>query len=235
MASSAAAIYHGYGQARHPLYMVASTGRRVPLDRLPRGFGFGEVAETGAVEVEGFKPRTVVTGPGLRTLSLTTVIGNTGKGRAEDIEARLDAVLYFARHGKPFRLSGAASPMEQRGWWIATGAEVNVTHRNAQHRAARAEIEWDLVEHVPESSQITYTHRNKDGSIWRPPVRKATPAPSGASVKNYTVRSGDYLWRIAARQLGKGNRWREIYNLNKNIIPNPARLRVGQVLKVPVK
>lgn len=44
----------------------------------------------------------------------------------------------------------------------------------------------------------------------------------------------DCLWNIARAKLGKGSRWREIYNLNKDIIgPNPNRLKHGIVLKIP--
>jgi LysM repeat protein len=52
------------------------------------------------------------------------------------------------------------------------------------------------------------------------------------SQKTYTVKSGDSLWAIAAKQLGNGNRYTEIKSLNnlKNDIIHP-----GQVLKIPQK
>jgi nucleoid-associated protein YgaU len=49
----------------------------------------------------------------------------------------------------------------------------------------------------------------------------------------YTVQSGDSLWAIATRFLGDGNKWRNIYNLNKGVIgPNPNLIRPGQVLMI---
>lgn len=54
--------------------------------------------------------------------------------------------------------------------------------------------------------------------------------------KQYTVISGDSLWKIAQKFLGSGSRWREIYtyNNNKNIIGgNPNLIYPGQVLSIP--
>ena len=64
------------------------------------------------------------------------------------------------------------------------------------------------------------------------PAAAATPAPEAGT---YTVKSGDCLWNIAARELGSGNRWGEIYALNKAVIKNPNRIYTGQVLTMPAK
>ncbi|MEL7450823.1 MAG: LysM peptidoglycan-binding domain-containing protein [Pseudomonadota bacterium] len=50
-------------------------------------------------------------------------------------------------------------------------------------------------------------------------------------MSTYTVRSGDSLSRIAMRNFGTAARWREIADLNG--IPDPSRIRVGQVLVLP--
>lgn len=50
----------------------------------------------------------------------------------------------------------------------------------------------------------------------------------------YRVQHNDSLYRIADEVLGSGARWREIYHLNRDTIgPDPAHLRVGQILKLP--
>lgn len=41
--------------------------------------------------------------------------------------------------------------------------------------------------------------------------------------KSYTVKKGDCMWAIARKQLGNGNRWKEIYNLNKSTIESWAK------------
>jgi len=53
-------------------------------------------------------------------------------------------------------------------------------------------------------------------------------------VKTYTVDRGDNLSAIAKQELGDANRWREIYELNKDVIgDNPDLIQPGMELKLP--
>lgn len=53
------------------------------------------------------------------------------------------------------------------------------------------------------------------------------------TAKTYTVKTGDSLWNIAKAKLGSGSKYKEIYNLNKNVIgSNPNLIYVGQVLSL---
>ncbi len=63
----------------------------------------------------------------------------------------------------------------------------------------------------------------------KPEPAKPAPAPD----PTYTVQSGDSLSRIAQKTLGDGNRWREIFELNRHQVSNPDRIFPGQVLKLP--
>ena len=49
----------------------------------------------------------------------------------------------------------------------------------------------------------------------------------------YRVQKGDRLWTIARRAYGSGHLWNIIYEANKDIIADPARIREGQVITVP--
>lgn len=226
MSTHKTTIYQPTDRSTHPLYFRLTNGRKVRVDRLPQTVTFGEVARISAVDRQGRKALTRNVGPGLRTLSFTQVVGNRNGSREWDCEADLDAVLYLARNGWAFRITGAASRLEQTTWWQAVGCSVNITHRTSQNRASRAEVEWDLQEYVGDAAVAAKP---------KPATKKAVTKKTAkaAPARTYTVRSGDSLWKIAARLLGNGTRWREIHALNRKALPNPNRLRVGQVLKVP--
>ena len=56
---------------------------------------------------------------------------------------------------------------------------------------------------------------------------------SGPVPRVHTVQRGDTLSKIARRELGDGNRWPEIFELNRSIINNPNVIFPGQVLLLP--
>lgn len=49
----------------------------------------------------------------------------------------------------------------------------------------------------------------------------------------YAVKKGDTLSSIAKKQLGDSNRWREIYDLNREHIADPSMLFTGTQLRLP--
>lgn len=61
--------------------------------------------------------------------------------------------------------------------------------------------------------------------------REASEAPA---LSTYPVKPGDRLWNIAKQYLGNGERYMEIYELNRDKIQNPNRIAPGMVLSMPV-
>ncbi len=53
--------------------------------------------------------------------------------------------------------------------------------------------------------------------------------------KEYTIKKGDSLWKIAQKELGNGSRWKYIYELNKDRIKNPNKLKAGKKILIPVE
>ena len=53
--------------------------------------------------------------------------------------------------------------------------------------------------------------------------------------RDYVVKSGDSLWKIAAKQLGNGSRHDEIAELNSDTLNGDDNLTVGMHLKLPTK
>lgn len=71
-----------------------------------------------------------------------------------------------------------------------------------------------------------------DGTITSEMVSKV---PEGVVTSTYTVKKGDSLSRIAKKELGSYDRYREIYDSNRNVIKNPNVLAVGTQLVIPAK
>lgn len=69
-----------------------------------------------------------------------------------------------------------------------------------------------------------------DGTITNELV-KEVPAGAGSSV--YTVKNGDSLNRIAKKVLGSYNRWKEIYDANRDKIKDVNVIPVGTQLVIP--
>lgn len=65
--------------------------------------------------------------------------------------------------------------------------------------------------------------------VAEPPVRVIR---TGSSV---IIRSGDNLWRVSRRILGRGIRYSTIYNANKDQIQDPSLIFPGQIFKIPEK
>ncbi|MBN2593843.1 MAG: LysM peptidoglycan-binding domain-containing protein, partial [Sedimentisphaerales bacterium] len=53
------------------------------------------------------------------------------------------------------------------------------------------------------------------------------------SDRYYVAKDGDSLWSIAAKELGKGTRYNEIFTLNSDIMKDPGNVVPGMRLKMP--
>lgn len=64
---------------------------------------------------------------------------------------------------------------------------------------------------------------------------KAEPktAPKASGKKFHTVASGESLWKIAKAELGDGNRWKEIYEANRDLLDKPESIKKGMRLRIP--
>ena len=60
-----------------------------------------------------------------------------------------------------------------------------------------------------------------------------SPAPAPAAPRTYTVAAGDSLSKIAKKFYGDGNKWKRIFEANRDTVKNPDLIHPGQVLKIP--
>jgi len=83
------------------------------------------------------------------------------------------------------------------------------------------------------STSFTNSIFEKVKSIGR--KRFSTDTNKEQQGRQYVVREGDNLWRIAEKQLGDGSRYEEISKLNANILKDEDSLVVGMLLIVPAQ
>jgi outer membrane protein OmpA-like peptidoglycan-associated protein/LysM repeat protein len=55
------------------------------------------------------------------------------------------------------------------------------------------------------------------------------------STKEYVTQKGDTLWKIAEDTYGNGKKWTNIYNLNKDRIKDPNKLKPGTKILIPIE
>jgi nucleoid-associated protein YgaU len=87
---------------------------------------------------------------------------------------------------------------------------------------AEANAIWDAIKTVPD---------------WRTDViadiKVSGPAPAAAVAETYTVKAGDTLSKIAKATLGDAGAYMKIFDLNKDLLTDPDKIKPGQVLKIP--
>ena len=81
----------------------------------------------------------------------------------------------------------------------------------------------------PDFSNVT------SGGSSTAPTAPPKPAPAGdaPAKRTYTVAAGDSLSKIAKKLYGDANKWKVIFEANRDIIKNPDLIHPGQVLQIP--
>ena len=124
----------------------------------------------------------------------------------------------------PVAVFGAVNPLQHLPWVIDNMDRVK-DERNRAGVLVRAFVTLTLIEYV--AGDILVSARPSPAEAAQ---ERANVDPSAAP-RAYTVRAGDTLSGIAARELGDMNRWPEIADLNG--VRDPRALAIGQELRLP--
>lgn len=62
---------------------------------------------------------------------------------------------------------------------------------------------------------------------------QVTGGAQAAAAKTYTVKAGDTLSGIAKAELGSASAYMKIFELNKDQLTDPDKIKPGQVLRLP--
>jgi len=101
--------------------------------------------------------------------------------------------------------------------------------RNAQFMIA--DVEEVMIPYAGEEADLI----GKAGEDKTVVLKEELTGEIQVDTREYVVQKGDTLWKIAAKELGSGHRWKYIYELNKERIKDPNKLRAGIRLELPVE
>ena len=90
---------------------------------------------------------------------------------------------------------------------------------------------WNALKTVPDWQKDVMADIRVKPSVQSTAIPQPTPAK--ASMKTYTVKSGDTLGQIAQSELGSAGKYMDIFNANRDQLSDPDKIKPGQVLKIP--
>ncbi|MGP1411894.1 MAG: LysM peptidoglycan-binding domain-containing protein [Peptoanaerobacter stomatis] len=79
------------------------------------------------------------------------------------------------------------------------------------------------------TKKVTITQDKKKTDNKKISVKSKNIRTAKVPIKTYTVKQGDTLWAICKKQLGDGEKYKEV--AKKNNISNPNIIRAGQIIK----
>jgi nucleoid-associated protein YgaU len=124
---------------------------------------------------------------------------------------------------KGFRMDGAAEERDGKLHFNGT-----VGSEDEKNRI------WDAIKTVPDwQKDVVADITVKHVAAAAPQNTPGFNGPQGGETTTYTVQSGDTLSAIAKRFLGNANDYMDIYNLNRDQLSDPDKIKPGQVLKIP--
>jgi nucleoid-associated protein YgaU len=91
---------------------------------------------------------------------------------------------------------------------------------------------WTAIKTIPTwQKDIVADIQVTGGPVMAPRGPAANSAPPAA--KTYTVKAGDTLSAIAKEHLGSAGAYMKIFELNKDQLSDPDKIKPGQVLRLP--
>lgn len=206
-------------------------GRRITMHSTPAEFDFEHVPDFGSIKREGKQEITRMTAYGLRTLTFTHIIANPDYRRS--IEPTIIALQRLVQEGERVRFSGGSPFFTGAVWFNVLGFKISAQQLAGNNHISRATLTW-TIKQAMDTTAFGKTAVSKSA-----PKKSTTKTVSKAVTRTHKVVKGDKLWNLAAKYLGNGARYPEIFRANKgsgkNNLKNPNDLRVGMTLKIPQK
>lgn len=135
----------------------------------------------------------------------------------------------------------ALSVRMRPGWDIVSteGLEPTIDPDTLQYRTADGQTWESIADAVYGDATKAILLRHNNEGMEAPGEVVLVPARAEAieelSQRLAVVRQGESLWGVARRTLGKGSRWREIFEANRGVIADPDYVAPGTELMIPVQ
>jgi len=86
-----------------------------------------------------------------------------------------------------------------------------------------------------EPKAVQGSSSDNQGNVFEPiPGEKMETLPAGG-FKEYKIGKNETLQKISQKFYGTTKKWITIYNYNKDVLKGPDKVRVGQVIKIPLE
>jgi nucleoid-associated protein YgaU len=93
---------------------------------------------------------------------------------------------------------------------------------------------WNAIKTIPTwQKDVVADIQVTGGPAAAPAATPVGTSGTAAQAKSYTVQAGDTLSKIAKEHLGNANAYMKIFDLNKDQLTDPDKIRPGQVLRIP--
>ena len=214
-------------------YWLISGKTKLRLPVNPESYVYSSPFGYVETEVEGLGEVTNIGHRGLKEFTITTFWPKTYNSTYCSYSSFISPTTFVSTIEK-WRSNRAPIRYVVTG---ISGANTSVTIRDFEVEAEKAGSIGDIYftltlkeYRAPSVKTVDLSKPKKTTTKPRPPAHKPTQK------KTYTVKSGDSLYKIAARKdiYGAGSKWRKIYDANKKVIgKNPNKLKIGMKLVIP--
>lgn len=125
------------------------------------------------------------------------------------------------------------------GWDIVSteGLETTVDPDTLLFRPFEGQTWEEIADAVYGDASKAIALRHNNEGMTAPGGEVLVPARVGSleelGERLAVVRQGESLWGVSRRTLGKGSRWREIYEANRDVIADPDYVAPGTELAIP--